>query len=176
MQLLIFTEPRFFVIGKNRVVSEVLTFSDPRIKRDDVWLWITDTFVRQFIPPGVSYPWRISKYEFYSFDNEKNKFEHNGWRIEDIDIIYISSTRIGYILKISDQSGRLRIFNEEFNVGRKYGERDLIDVGLILKSIDLFFQYSIYNNWVEFDVLNENRMLKIELDELKNKLNSLSKI
>lgn len=175
MQSSIFTESRFFIIGKNRVIYEVLTFSDPRIKRDDVWLWIKDTYVRQFIPPGISYPWRISKYEFYSFDDKKIKFENNGWRIEDIDISYISSSRIEYILKISDQSGRLRIFKEVFNVGRKYGEMDSTDIGLILMSIDLFFRYSKYNNWVELDVLNENKMLKIELDELKNNLKNYSK-
>ncbi|WP_299577293.1 hypothetical protein [uncultured Sunxiuqinia sp.] len=106
-------------------------------------------------------------------DKKEFKYEFNKWLIEEIDISYVSSSRIDFDIVISDPQNKIRRMKENFIQNRKFGHFDTLDIGLIIQSIDLFHSIAKYNNWIEFDIQMESNKLRQENEQLKAKIKKL---
>ena len=165
---------RFFAILKDRTFAEFRDFDSIEITKSNIWLLIRDEFKGLKKPVG-GFDWRISNYIFLTPDGEVIKYEFNNWRIEEIDINYVSSNRIGFDIVISDPKNRIRRMKDNFNQNRRYEYWDTRDLGIVLQSIEKFHSVSIYSSWEEYDLkielnnlLKENERLKDEIERYKN--------
>ena len=161
---------RYFVIKSNGVINEYNSFQDAN-KDVERGILVVDSF-KEFFTPQNGDPWRISEFEFYNANKVVTKLKCNNWVAERIDITYKSSSTLNFNVNFSDPLKKIKISPFKILGGRKSSDYTSHDMGIVVKIQDELKRLSVYQNWEQIDLLNENEKLKIQIAELQKRLKS----
>ena len=168
-----FKNERYFVIKQNNKIEEYSALEKALVSKE-INIVVIDRFKGTCNPP-YGYSWRISTFDFRDENNKSIRLSYNSWTIQNIETQYKSSSTIQFILTIEDPCNLIRHKKYKLDGYRSYDDINIHDMNIVIFALKILKEHSLFSNWTQKDLMDENRCLKKQVEQLHAELKTLIK-